>query len=62
MDGETESEGRLEVCLNQRWGRVGNKGWTELNTQLVCNYFGYETSGKLFVNKFFVAIISIFEQ
>ena len=49
IDGDTESEGRLEVCLDQRWGSIGSKGWTQLNTVVVCNYFGYETSGKVSV-------------
>ena len=45
--GQTEWEGRLEVCLGQRWGTVGSDGWTETNSQVVCNAFGYDFTGLL---------------
>ena len=45
VEGETKWEGRLEVCFNQRWGTVSNDGWTEVNSQVVCNAFGYEFTG-----------------
>ena len=47
MGGETEWEGRLEVCLGQRWGSVSSRasdGWPAANTQVVCRDLGYETS------------------
>ena len=45
-EGETEWEGRLEMCYNRRWGTVSSGGWTDINTQVVCNDFGYDVSGK----------------
>ena len=36
MEGETEWEGRLEVCLSQRWGSVSSRasdGWPADNAQ-----------------------------
>ena len=45
VEGETEWDGRLEVCLSQRWGTVGNDGWTEVNRQVVCNALGYDFTG-----------------
>ena len=45
-EGETEWEGRLEMCYNRRWGTVSSEGWTDINTQVVCNDFGYDVSGK----------------
>ena len=47
MGGETEWEGRLEVCLSQRWGSVSSRagdGWPADNVQVVCRDLGYETS------------------
>ena len=41
MEGEFEWEGRLEVCFSQRWGIVGGDGWTQTNSQIVCNDLGY---------------------
>ena len=47
VGGETEWEGRLEVCFSQRWGSVSSRasdGWPAANTQVVCRDLGYETS------------------
>ena len=46
VGGESEFEGRVEVCLNRRWGTVGSDGWTQTNTRVVCNELGYDFSGK----------------
>ena len=46
MDGETEMEGRLELCLGQRWGTVSNEGWTETDAEVVCRDLGYEIYSK----------------
>ena len=46
-EGETEWEGRVEVCLSQRWGTVSSAGWTEANNLVVCNALGYDFNGKL---------------
>ena len=35
-------EGRLEICLNGRWGTVGSEGWSQVNSEIVCNDLGYE--------------------
>ena len=44
--GESEFEGRVEVCLNRRWGTVSSDGWMQTNTRVVCNELGYDFSGK----------------
>ena len=46
MEGETEWEGRLEVCLSRRWGTVGDSEWTQINSHVVCNALGYDITGK----------------
>ena len=46
MEGESEFEGRLEVCFNNRWGTVGSNEWTDINEQVICNDLGYDLSGK----------------
>ena len=43
--GQTEWEGRVEICLEQRWGTVGNDGWTKVKNQVVCNSLGYDFTG-----------------
>ena len=46
MEGKTEWEGRVEICLNRRWGTVGGSEWTEANSHVVCNLLGYNISGE----------------
>ena len=46
MEGETEWEGRLEVCLSGRWGTVGGNEWTQTNSHVVCNALGYDITGR----------------
>ena len=41
----SENEGRLEVCLDQRWGTINGDGWTHTDTQVACRQLGYSTSG-----------------
>ena len=45
MGGDTEYEGLLEVCFNQRWGTVNGDGWSSVDTQVVCQQLGYYTTG-----------------
>ena len=45
MEGETEWEGRLEMCLSQRWGTVSSDGWTVESNQVVCRDLGYDSDG-----------------
>ena len=44
IEGETEWEGRLEVCLGRRWGTVSNDGWSMTDAQVVCRDLGYVLS------------------
>ena len=41
-EGETEWKGRLEVCYGERWGTVSSEGWSDANTEVVCNDLGYK--------------------
>ena len=45
VGGTSENEGRLEVCLNRRWGTIDGEGWTDTETEAACNQLGYSTSG-----------------
>ena len=42
----SETEGRLEVCFNQRWTTVDGNGWTNSDTEVACRQLGYPTAGK----------------
>ena len=44
--GETEMEGRVEVCGDSysRWGTVCDKQWTAAHTKVVCRNLGLSDS------------------
>lgn len=41
LGGNTETEGRLQLKINNQWGTVCNYGWTIQNAALVCQQLGY---------------------
>ena len=45
MNGETVTEGRVEVCLEGHWGTVCTNQWTSKNTDVVCGQLGLLSSG-----------------
>ena len=34
-------DGRVEVCLNSRWGTVCDSQWTDRHTAVVCRQLGF---------------------
>ena len=46
VGANSENEGRLEVCFDQRWGTINGDGWTHTDTQVACRQLGYSTSGR----------------
>ena len=42
MEGETKTEGRLEICFSLRWGTVSSDGWSETEAQVVCRDLGFD--------------------
>ena len=46
VGGESPYEGRVEVCLSQRWGTVTDDGWSLVDTHVVCRQLGYVTKGR----------------
>ena len=41
VNGESELEGRVELCLNTRWGTVCDSQWTDNHTAVVCRELGF---------------------
>ena len=46
VGGETESEGRVEVCVEGFWGTVCDSGWGQREAVVVCRQSGFGARGK----------------
>lgn len=47
IGGSTASEGLVQVCLANRWGRVCDDGWGQEDAAVVCRQLGYSAEGTL---------------
>ena len=47
VGGQSAYEGRVEVCLSQRWGSVTDSEWSAEDAQVVCRQIGYTINGIL---------------
>ena len=50
VGGQSAYEGRVEVCLSQRWGTVCYDGWSTADAEVVCNQIGYPPEGHSIVS------------
>ena len=47
IDGASERDGRVEVCMGGYWGSVCSDGWSEEDALVVCRQIGYDTLSEL---------------
>ena len=46
IEGESEREGRVEICYNGVWGTVcADYGWDEVDVNIVCQQLGFSYQG-----------------
>ena len=45
-NGQTSSEGRLEICINGVWGTVCDDYWGRDDAQVACAQLGYTRTGE----------------
>ena len=46
MDGDSDLEGRVEVCINGQWGVVCDRSWGRADAAVVCRQLGYDPDSK----------------
>ena len=46
VGGDTEYEGRVEVCYGSVWGSVCPSSWDSNDAKIVCRQLGYITIGR----------------
>ncbi len=44
------NEGTVEICFDNLWGLVGEEGWSEADSQVVCRQLGYQVEGTYIMN------------
>lgn len=45
VDGSLVSEGRVEICYQNRWGTICDDNWDVFEARLVCSQLGYPPLG-----------------
>ena len=41
VQGLSERGGRVEVCINRKWGTICHSGWSTVDAATVCRQLGY---------------------
>ena len=43
--GKIENEGRVEICISNKWGTVCDDSWGGTDAAVVCQQLGYSSEG-----------------
>ena len=56
LQGGTQTQGRIEVCVNGTWGTVCSDFWDNADASVVCKQLGYSQYGMSYVGLFFLIL------
>ena len=45
VGGNSDLEGRVEVCIGGVWGTVCDDGWADIDADVVCGQLGHAHEG-----------------
>ena len=44
MDGNSEAQGRVEICINNTYGTICDRNFDSLDAMVVCRQLGFSTA------------------
>ncbi len=50
VGGNVDNEGRIEICLDNKWGTICDDNWSTNDANVACGALGFASTGRLIIN------------